>query len=211
MDRIKIIPIFLLFGSLIVLLGLFVSKAISTRRQAEALIQTQTAYAEQITATSTITNTPEPTATASVTPTSDLPSPTVTDFPTYTPKPGKEVEEGCLVAIFVTDVTIPDKTVIDADHKFVKTWRLYNSGTCTWTTDFEIYFVEGSKMGGPDKQRAFSVAVEPDENIDISLELRAPKTAGTYKGFWALEDQYGNKFGIGMIGKPFYVEIIAVE
>ena len=138
MDRLKLLPIILLFASLILLLGLFVNKAISTRRQAEALILTQTAYAEQITATSPPTNTPEPTPTASLTPTPDLPSPTPTEFPTYTPRPGEEIEEGCLEAIFVTDVTIPDKTVIDAEHKFVKTWRLYNSGTCTWTVGFDL-------------------------------------------------------------------------
>ncbi len=211
MDRLKLLPIFLLFGSLIVLVILFVTRFLSNQRQAEALIQTQTAYAEQITATLPPTNTPEPTLTASVTPTPDLPSPTVTEFPTYTPRPGQVIEEGCLEAIFVTDVTIPDKTVIDAEHKFVKTWRLYNSGTCTWTIGFDLVFVDGYRMTGPEKSRAFPVPVEPGQNIDISVTLRAPKNAGTYVGYWGLEDEYGNVFGLGRTGEPFYVEIVVVE
>lgn len=211
MDRFKLVPIFALIGSLLVLLGLFVSKAVSTRRQVALVIQTQTAYAEQITATLPPTNTLEPTPTASLTPTTDQPTATVTEFPTYTPKPGEIVEEGCLEAVFVADVTIPDKTVIDADHRFVKTWRLYNAGSCPWTTGFDIIFVSGEKMEGPDKERAFSVQVEPQQTIDVSLTLRAPDKAGTYKGFWGLEDEYGNTFGLGSVGKPFYVEIVVVE
>ena len=211
MDRLKLLPIFLLIGSLLVLLGLFLSKAVSTRRQAMAISLTQTAIIEQATATPASTSTPEPTATPSPSLTPNLPSPTVTEFPTYTPRPGEIVEEGCLEAILAADVTIPDGTLIDADHKFIKTWRLYNSGTCTWTTGFDLIFVSGDKMAGPDKQRVFPVDVPPGLNIDISVTLRAPQKAGTYRGYWGLEDEYGNVFGLGPAGKPFYVEIEVIE
>ena len=211
MDRLKLVPIFVLFGSLLVLLGLFVSRAVGARRQAQAVIQTQTAFAEQITATLPPTVTPEPTATASLTPTPDLPTATVTEFPTYTPRPGEIVEEGCLEAAFVADVTIPDKTEIYADHKFTKTWRLLNSGTCTWTPKYELYFVSGNQMAGPDEQQAFAVDVEPGQVIDISVTLRASKTLGDRKGYWGLKDEFGNEFGLGNNGDPFSVQIVVIE
>ena len=52
----------------------------------------------------------------------------------------------------MADVTVPDKTEIYADHKFVKTWRLLNAGTCTWTTKYSLYFVSGKQMFGPDRK-----------------------------------------------------------
>ncbi|NQS91333.1 MAG: hypothetical protein HQ574_02905, partial [Chloroflexi bacterium] len=92
-----------------------------------------------------------------------------------------------------------------------KTWRLLNAGKCTWTPQYTLYFDSGKQMSGPNKQNAFSVPVEPGQSIDISVELRAAKTAGTYKGFWGLKDQYGNEFGLGIEGEPFYVEIVVIE
>src|SRR5690606_3738857 len=40
----------------------------------------------------------------------------------------------CNVASFVADVTIPDNTNIAVSKAFTKTWRLRNSGSCTWTS-----------------------------------------------------------------------------
>ena len=36
---------------------------------------------------------------------------------------------------FVTDVTIPDGTVLQPNETFVKTWRIKNIGTCAWNTN----------------------------------------------------------------------------
>src|SRR5574341_2099831 len=35
-------------------------------------------------------------------------------------------------AIFVEDVTYPDNTRLAAGEKFTKTWKLQNTGKCTW-------------------------------------------------------------------------------
>jgi hypothetical protein len=211
MKRLQFIPVILLAGSLGVLGIMFGIRIVGNKRQVTAIIQTQTAVAAQITATQTNTAVPLVTDTPTSEPTSSIPTDTVTPFPTPTPEPGKTVEAGCNVAVFVADITIPDKTEIFADHKFVKTWRLQNGGKCTWTTKTVLYFVSGSQMSGPDKTSAFPVDVEPGESIDISVTLRAPKTAGVSKGYWGLKDQYGNEFGLGMLGDPFYVEIVVVE
>jgi hypothetical protein len=209
MKRLQFLPIILLAGSLGVLLVMVLVRVIGTQREVAGVRKTQTAIIEQATDTPLPSNTPLPTETA--TPTESPPTATVTPFPTETPKPGDLVEEGCNVAEFVTDVTIPDKTVIDADHKFTKTWRLLNAGTCTWTTQYRLVYHSGTKMAGPDKANAIILPVEPGKTIDISVELRAPAMANTYKGFWVLEDQYGNQFGLGPNSTPFYVEIVVVE
>ena len=209
MKRLQLLPILLLVGSLGVLGVMFGVRAISNQRLINSSIKTQTAIVEQATATISPTATPLPTETP--TPTEIPPTATVTPFPTATPKPGEVVEEGCNVAEYIADVTFPDKTIIDADTKFTKTWRLLNNGTCTWTNQYKLVFHSGEQMSGRKETNAISLPVDPGKLIDISIELRAPKTEGTYKGYWILEDQYGNPFGLGRAGKPFYVEIVVVE
>ena len=211
MKRLQLLPIFLLVGSLAVLVIMFSVKVLGNRRQAAAIVNTQTAIAATVTDTPEPTNTVIPTATIYFTETPLVPTSTVTPFPTATPKPGEVIEEGCNEALFMTDVTIPDKTIINADHKFVKTWRLYNSGTCTWTTAYSLYFVSGRQMNGPDKVNVCPLPVEPGQVIDISVTLRAPYVEGVIRGYWGLKDQYGNEFGLGPTGDPFYVEIKVVK
>ena len=210
MKRLQLLPIVLLVGSLGVLGIMIGIRVVDNQRQAAVIFKTQTAVA-QFTPTATITDTPLPSNTPTIEPTEDLPTATVTPFPTATPKPGEVIEDGCLEAAFITDVTIPDKTEIDADHQFIKTWRLQNTGTCTWTTQYKLVFKSGNRMHTPDETNAIILPVEPGKMIDISVTLRAPLTAGTYKGFWIMEDQYGNPFGIGPAGVPFYAEIVVIE
>ncbi len=211
MKRIQFLPIILLVVSLGVLVIMVLVKVVGTRTQAAALIKTQTAIATAMTNTPVPTNTVKSTATLHYTETPILPTFTVTPFSTETPKPGEIIAEGCNEALFMADVTIPDKTQIYADHKFVKTWRLLNAGTCTWTTRYSLYFVSGRQMSGPDRVNAFPVQVEPGQSIDISVTLRAPRVTGVIRGYWGLKDQYGNTFGMGPEGDPFYVEIKVIE
>jgi hypothetical protein len=75
------------------------------------------------------------TPTVAVLPTSTVAPPTVTlaaASPTLN-VPAATVTQDCDKADFVTDVTIPDDTVLDPGESFTKTWRLKNSGTCSWT------------------------------------------------------------------------------
>ena len=211
MKRFQFLPILLLVGSLIVLIFMFAFRGIINQQQIADTIETQTVIADAVVPTLPATHTPEATLTPTLEPTLSESTATVTPFPITTLEPGVIVEEGCNVAQFVADITIPDKTEIYADHKYTKTWRMQNAGTCTWTDRYVLYFVSGNKMSGPDKQSAFPVSVEPGQSIDISVELRAPKTAGTYKGFWGLKDQYGNEFGLGILGEPFWVEIVSIN
>lgn len=104
------------------------------------------------------------------------------------------------------DVTIPDDTQMTPGQEFVKTWRLVNNGTCTWTTDYSIAVFSGEAMGASGVQ--LSDQVLPGESIDVSVELTAPTATGTYQGNWKLRNAAGAWFGIGPSGaSPFWVKI----
>ncbi len=99
-------------------------------------------------------------------------------------------------AQFITDVTVPDGTVYAPGTAFLKTWRLKNVGTCTWTTTYAMVFDSGEKMGSPDSV-GMPQAVSPGSSVDVSVSMNAPITAGSYRGFWTFENASGARFGIG--------------
>ena len=137
------------------------------------------------------TNTSAPTATK--------PPPTATTAPTAKPL-------ACNLASFEKDVTVPDNTTFSPKAAFTKTWRLKNAGSCTWTTNYAMVFVDGDQMGGKTTNLPQSVA--PGDVVDVSIQLVAPPAGGTYKGNWMLSDNQGKQFGIGADAKePVWVQI----
>ncbi len=108
-------------------------------------------------------------------------------------------------ALYVADVTIPDGTDFSPGAEFTKTWRLKNSGASTWTTAYTLAFISGEKMGGPDKVNLPST-VQPGATVDISVDLVAPSTTGTFRGYWKIVNAAG-KF----IDDPVYVEIDVIQ
>ncbi|HET9915269.1 MAG TPA: NBR1-Ig-like domain-containing protein, partial [Anaerolineales bacterium] len=112
----------------------------------------------------------------------------------------------CNSAAFVTDVTVPDGTVFQPGAGFVKTWRLKNTGTCTWTSAYELAFVSGDPLGATTSMTMPTTA--PGQQVDFSFDMNAPTTPGHYRGYWMLKDPQGNKFGLGTnADKPFWVDI----
>ena len=150
---------------------------------------------------STVTPQP-PTA---ITPTLHPPTPALTPTPTATPPP-------CSRAEFVADVTIPDGSDIQAFDTFTKTWRLRNTGTCTWTSDYRVVFDHGDQMLAPDSGPLSGGSVPPGGTVDVSVLMEAPGTPGTYKGYWRLRDAGGVLFGVGPSGNvAVWVEIDSIS
>jgi hypothetical protein len=130
------------------------------------------------------------------------PTPTPGGAATITPQ-----TSSCDRATFVTDVNVPDGTVFAPNSAFTKTWRIKNTGSCTWTTSYTLVFVSGNKMSGPDAVNLTST-VGPNTSFDLSVNLTAPATAGAYRGYWQLKNASGQIFGIGYYGdKPWWVDI----
>lgn len=132
--------------------------------------------------------------------------PTLTPYPTYTPYP-TATKIPCNQASWVSE-TIVDETHFPVGSTFTKTWTVTNSGTCTWTTNYKVIFDHGDALGGP---ASFNLpaAIAPGQNYVISVDLKAPATAGTYQGYWKLQDNNGNPFGLAPSNKTFWVKIIA--
>jgi uncharacterized protein YkwD len=107
-------------------------------------------------------------------------------------------------AVFVEDVTVPDNTRIVAGEEFTKTWKLQNTGSCTWT-DYTIAFVSGDDMDAPE-----SVPVpetEVSDTVEVSVDLVAPSEDGAYTGNFELRNAEGEAVPLG-IEQTFWVKIV---
>ncbi|MEW5938761.1 MAG: NBR1-Ig-like domain-containing protein [Chloroflexota bacterium] len=113
----------------------------------------------------------------------------------------------CDWAGFVMDVTVPDGTTLAVNTPFTKTWRLKNIGTCTWTTAYSVFYVNGDMMSAPPSV-PMPKTVAPNETVDISVQMVAPPVAGHFRGNWMLKNASGKAFGIGSTASSvFWVDI----
>lgn len=119
---------------------------------------------------------------------------TPTASPTQTPVPDVTEESGCtLNASYVADLTIPDNQVLQPDVSFTKSWRIRNSGTCDWGSDFRLVFMAGSRMGAP---TSVAVPATPSgATVDVSVPMAAPTEPGTYESHWRMQSDQGQVFG----------------
>lgn len=147
----------------------------------------------------TSTFTPSPTNTTAVTP---------TNTPFYTPT---NTSIPCNLASFSDDVTIDDNTIMIPNQLFAKTWRIRNAGTCSWNSSYLLIFDHGDGMGvSAGYTQPFTGIVNPGQEIDLTVNLKAPATNGTYTGAWRLRDPGGVVFGIIPADGPFFVKIVVV-
>jgi len=131
-------------------------------------------------------------------------TPTATPFDTPLPT---IAPAGCDRATFISDVTIPDGTLLAPGTSFTKTWRLRNSGWCTWTTAYRLVFYSGERMSAPTVVN-LPWSVFPGQTVDLSVNMIAPPSAGEYRGSWILQNASGRLFGIGPNADlPFWVSI----
>jgi hypothetical protein len=139
-------------------------------------------------------------------PTSTVVSPPTTVFATPTSLSLPSATPNCDLAQFVTDVTIPDGTNFNAGDTFTKTWRLKNIGTCTWT-GYALVFDSGDAMSGASPIAIGTVA--SGQEVDVSVNLKAPASNGTYRGYWRIRNAGGVLIPVqgGTEGKSFFVEI----
>ena len=146
------------------------------------------------------TSTPQPAATST-----NIPIATLINLPTATSGvsliSASSGVTSCDNSVYLSDVTIPDGTVLTPGATFTKTWSMQNTGTCTWSTSYSIVFYSGNAMSGV--TTALSESVSPGGSINISVELAAPSAAGSYTGYWRLQNASETSFG-----EAVYVQIV---
>ena len=110
---------------------------------------------------------------------------------------GDQNDANCLRFDFLGDVTYPPDTVVKPKEKFTKTWWVRNSGTCTWTMQFDLV-ISGGEAFGSKGTVDFTQEVPPGETVQLSIpDLVAPSAPGTFFSYWLIASPYGNRIGYG--------------
>ncbi len=94
---------------------------------------------------------------------------------------------------YVADVTVKDGENFNPNAKFRKTWRIYNTGSCTWDSNYTLQLVSGDAMNG--SYVRIPTTVKPGQTVDVSVDLTAPNKTGNYKGYWQMRNPQGTGFG----------------
>lgn len=91
-------------------------------------------------------------------------------------------------AQFVADVTIPDGTPIQPRTEFTKTWRIRNTGTCTWSAAYFLAPPASTAAVTPLRVDNFIMpVVAPGEQTEISITFLAPPIPGYFRSEWQLQ------------------------
>lgn len=121
------------------------------------------------------------------------PLPTATLIPTSTPVVvPSSTPRACNMATFISEDPQDDAT-FKPGETFTKSWRLKNTGTCTWTGNYRTIYYSGDSISGAGTKYLNST-VAPGEKVDIVYTFKAPSTAGTYKTLFKLQDDEGVSF-----------------
>lgn len=154
----------------------------------------QTAAVQTVVANVTQTALAQPQPTATELLPTETSAPVATDAPTAAASPTAST---CDNSAFINDASVPDGTTMTAGQDFIKTWKVKNTGTCTWTTGYSLVFGYSNPpretMGGVTTQLTAEVA--PGSDAEISINLKAPLKPGTYSGYWKLANNNGYPFG----------------
>ncbi len=104
-------------------------------------------------------------------------------------------------AIYLEDVTVPDRTAMPANTAFIKRWRVRNTGNTTWDSRYHLAFVSDDSMNGP-AAVPLTGKVSPAAETVLSVSLTAPDAPGVRRSTWQLRNEQGQLFG-----ETLYAEI----
>jgi hypothetical protein len=112
--------------------------------------------------------------------------------------PTASLGDACNNSSFVSDVTIPDGTVLPPGQNFDKVWAVKNTGTCTWDDGYVLVYLGGSNPNLDPYNfeiKDSSDFVAGGATANLGLTLTTPCTPGDYEGTWRMRDDKGYYFG----------------
>jgi hypothetical protein len=100
----------------------------------------------------------------------------------------------CDHAQFISDLSIPDGTVMKPGNSFDKAWTIKNNGTCTWDDGYSFVYLGGSLGGYDIKITNKSDFVAPGATVNYAVHLNASLAPNTYQECWSMRNDKGSYF-----------------
>ncbi len=131
-----------------------------------------------------------------------------TPLPGFYPAPYAPTGSCLNAAALVSEANAPMGPTYQSGVNIVKTWRLRNTGNCTWHTGYSLVFVGGDQLNA--SPTALTGDVAPNATVDMSVQIEAPVITGNFSSQWMLRSDSGTVFGIGDGGGQPLTSIIQV-
>ncbi|XP_071318211.1 NBR1 autophagy cargo receptor a isoform X1 [Trachinotus anak] len=143
------------------------------------------------------------------------PAPAQGPIPAPAPDPQASSPEGpgvshtslvpTMAALFL-DENLPDGTRLEPGTKFIKYWKMRNSGTISWTSETKLVFMWGNLGLASEKKREVPVPLLlPGQVGVVSVAFVAPVMEGTYTSHWRLAHcgcQFGPRVWCSIVVDP---------
>ncbi|NXO25287.1 NBR1 protein, partial [Cisticola juncidis] len=127
------------------------------------------------------------------------------------PNPPFQAMVPTLSAVFV-DENLPDGTHVKPGTKFIKHWRMKNTGNVEWSSDTKLKLMWGNLTLASSEKKDVLVPSLPSGQVGtVSVEFVAPNIEGTYTSHWRLShrgEQFGPRIWCSIVvdPSPDYVE-----
>uniref|UniRef100_A0A672QUW5 Next to BRCA1 gene 1 protein-like n=1 Tax=Sinocyclocheilus grahami TaxID=75366 RepID=A0A672QUW5_SINGR len=137
------------------------------------------------------------------------PAPALCPDPQTSSPEGPKVSCSTLVptmtALFL-DENLPDGTCLEPGTKFIKYWKMRNTGNISWTSETKLKFMWGNLTLGSREQKEVAVPfLQPGQVGVVSVAFVAPLVEGTYTSHWRLAHcgvQFGPRVWCSIIVVP---------
>jgi hypothetical protein len=103
--------------------------------------------------------------------------------------------------LFLSDLTVPDGTVVTPGASIDKRWSIQNNGTCNWDERYRLRLVTGTGLGLPDEMALYPA--RSGVQTVVRMQLQAPAEPGTFRSAWQAVNPADQAFG-----DPIFIEII---
>lgn len=110
-----------------------------------------------------------------------------------------------MAALFL-DENLPDGTRLEPDTKFIKYWKMRNSGTINWTSETKLVFMWGNLgLASEEKREVPAPMLLPGQVGVVSVAFVSPVMEGTYTSHWRLAHcgcQFGPRIWCSIVVDP---------
>jgi len=95
--------------------------------------------------------------------------------------------------VTTVDVNVPDNTIMSPGQDFIKTWLVRNTGACPWGAGYVLaYAGYSNQMSG--QFIAMDEVVQPGQEVEVSVQFKAPDATGEYLSAWSMRNPQGVTF-----------------
>jgi hypothetical protein len=95
--------------------------------------------------------------------------------------------------LLTVDVNVPDNTTMSPGQDFTKTWLVKNTGACPWGAGYVLTYAGYSDdMDG--QFIAMTEVIQPGQEVEVSVQFKAPEKAGEYLSAWTMRNPQGVEF-----------------